>query len=185
MDASKLRPGNKILVDDQPYIVLTFQLRQQPRLATKIITKLKNLLTGGVIERTYTGGDSVSEADITTTGAKYLYNDGANFYFMDNESFEQFEFSAAKIGDTADFLVEDTDVYVMRFNDEPVNVDLPATLVLTIKETEPGVKGDTATGGSKTATLETGAVIQVPLFIEPGDRVVVNTATREYKERAK
>jgi elongation factor P len=185
MDASKLRPGHKVLIDGDPYIVSTYQLRQQPRLATKVITKLKNLINGSVIERTFTGGDNVEEADITSKPAKYLYNDGESYHFMDNESFEQFEFNKDKLGDTTEFLKEDTDVYIMRFNDDPVNVDLPPTLVLEVTQTEPGVKGDTATGGSKPATLETGVTVQVPLFIEIGDKIVVNTATKEYRERAK
>ena len=127
----------------------------------------------------------MEEADVSSTAAKYLYADGETHHFMDNETFEQFEFTAEKLGDTVDFLKEDTDVYIMRFNDEPINVDLPATLILTVAEADPGVKGDTAQGGSKSATLETGITIQVPLFIEPGDKVVVNTATKEYKERVK
>lgn len=185
MDTNKLRPGHKVIIDGDPYVVLTFQLRQQPRLATKIITKLRNLLTGGVIERTFTGGDNIPDADITMTDAKYLYSDGESFYFMDNETFEQFEFSKEKIGDYADFLKEDTDVYIMRFNGEPINVDLPPTMALEVTATEPGVKGDTATGGTKPATLETGVTVNVPLFIEIGEMIIVNTQTREYKERAK
>jgi elongation factor P len=183
MDANKLRFGHKVLIDGQPYIVLMATLRQQPRLASKMITKMKNLLTGSIIERTFTGGDKIDEADITTTPAKYLYNDGSSFYFMDNETFEQFEFTADKIGDSKDFLIEDTDVYVMRFNGNPVDIDLPPTVTMEVVETEPGVRGDTAQGGSKPAKLATGLMVNVPLFINEGDKIVINTETREYRER--
>lgn len=185
MDASKVRPGHRIIFDGQPYIVVTAQLRQQPRLATKMIVKMKHLITGNVVENTYTGGDNVNEADIENVGAKYLYRDGAGYVFMDNETFEQFEFSAEKIGESVRFLKEDADVYIMKYNGEPVNIDLPPTVILKVTEAEPGVKGDSATGKLKKAKLETGAEIMVPLFIEEGEDIVVNTQTGEYRERAK
>lgn len=184
MDANKLRTGHKVLIDDQPYIVVDYSFRQQPRLASKMITKLRNLLTGGVIEKTFTGGDNVPDADVTTSRAQYLYQDGENYVFMDNETYEQFEFSKSKLGEIVDFLKDDMEVSIMKFNDQPINVDLPITVDLEVIETEPGVKGDTATGGSKSAKLETGVVITVPLFINIGDIITVNTAAREYKGRA-
>lgn len=185
MDASKLRPGHRIVFEGQPYTVVSSQLRQQPRLATKMIVKLKHLITGAVVEHTWTGGDHIVEADVENVAAKYLYNDGENYVFMDNATFEQFEFSKAKIGDSVDFLKDDADVYVMRYNGEPINIDLPPTVQLKVIEAEPGVKGDSATGKMKQAKLETGVTIQVPLFIEEGEEIIVNTQTREYRERVK
>lgn len=185
MDANKLRPGHKVMIENDPYVVVSFSLRQQPRLATKIITKLKNLITGNVIERTFTGGDSVSEADIAVAESQYLYSDSQYYHFMDSTTFEQFEFDKEKVGDAADFLKEGEVAYIMRFNDIPINIDLPPTVILEVAETEPGVRGDTATGGTKPAKLETGVTVNVPLFINIGDKIVISTASREYKERVK
>lgn len=185
MDANKIRVGHNVMIDGSPCIVLKANLRQQPRLACKMITKLKNLLTGAIVEKIFTGGDNVEEADIHSRKMKYLYNTGSEYIFMDNESFEQYEFSAEKLADLTDLLIDDTDVYAMYYNGTPVNITLPPTVTVKVTETEPGVKGDTATGGLKAAKVETGAVVQVPLFIEEGDYIVVNTETKEYRERAK
>jgi elongation factor P len=185
MDSNKLRAGHKILIDNQPYIVVQYILRQQPRLAAKVITKLKNLLTGTTMEKTFTSGDNIEEADITTIKAQYLYNDGETYYFMDNTSFEQFEFSGEKLGHSTNFLIDNMEVSIMKFNDMPINVELPPTITVTITHAEPGVKGDTATGGTKPATIETGVTVLVPLFINTGDKIVINTESGEYRERAK
>lgn len=185
MDANKLRTGHNILLNDQPHVVMNYTLRPQSRGSAKMITKLKNLLSGAVIEKTFMSGENLGEADIAKSRSQYLYNDGASFVFMDNETFEQFDFTKEKIGDLEKFLKDGMDVSIMKFNDQPINIELPPTITLSVKETEPGVRGDTASGGSKPATLETGVVVQVPFFINPGDEVVVNTLTGEYKERAK
>ena len=185
MEASKLRTGHKVLIAGEPYVVLTYQLKKLGRAGSKVVTKLKNLVTGSTVEKTFNGGFKLDEADITNVAVKYLYNDGSTYFFMDNETFEQFEFPLEKIGDTKDYLVEDSDMYVMCWNGNPINVDLPPVITLEVVNTDPGVKGDTAQGGSKPATLQTGAVIQVPLFINIGDKIVVNTASGEYRERVK
>ena len=185
MDAGKIRAGHKLLINGEPYIVVDYSLRQQPRLAAKMITKMRNLITGGTIEKTFNSGETLEEADITQSKAQYLYNDGENYVFMDNDTFEQFEFSEAKLGSQVRFIQDGMEVTIMKFNGNPINVELPPTVVLEVTETEPGVKGDTATGGSKPATLESGAVINVPLFINVGDKLVVNTISGEYRERAK
>ncbi len=185
MEAGKLRTGNKVLIENQPYTIIEYMLRPQSRGSAKMITKMKNLLTGSTIEKTFQSSENIQEADITLARAQYLYNDGTNYIFMDNDSFEQFEFSYEKLEGLTDFLKENMEVLIMKFNDSPINIELPSTVTLEVIQTDPGVKGDTATGGSKPATLETGVVISVPLFINPGDKVVVNTISREYKERAK
>ena len=185
MDAGKLRTGHKILVEGQPYIVVDYQLKKVARGGAKVETKMKNLVTGGTINKTFDSGFSLEEADIENVASKFLYSDGSTFFFMENESFEQHEFPVEKLGGTVDFLTEDLDVYLMLWNGQPINVDVPATMVMEVVQTDPGVKGDTATGGSKPATFSTGLTIQVPLFIARGEKIVVNTQTREYKERAK
>ncbi len=185
MDASKIREGNYVLVDGQPCLVLKFNLRQQPRLASKIITKLRNLLTGSVVEKIFNGGDSVPEADITTKKMKYLYNNGQNYVFMDNDTYDQIEISKEKLGDLTKLIIDDCDAFVQYFNNTPINVNLPPTMTLKVASTEPGVKGDTAGAAMKPATLETGLVVQVPLFINSDDSIVINTETLVYKERAK
>lgn len=185
MDAGKLRTGHKVILDDAPFIVMEYQLKKVARGGAKVETKMRNLLTGGTINKTFDSGFSLEEADIQNVASKYLYSDGTNYIFMENESFEQHEFPIDKLGDTVDFLKEDLDVYLMLWNGQPINVDLPPTMVLEVKQTDPGVKGDTATGGTKPATMETGVVITVPLFIATGEKIVVNTVTREYKERYK
>lgn len=185
MEASKLRTGVAILLEGQPYQVVTYMLRPNSRGAAKMVTKLKNLLTGSTVEKTFGSGDVLDDADIAKARAQYLYNDGTNYIFMDNDTYEQFEFSSEKIGDDKDFLVDNMEVNVMKFNDNPINIELPPTITLEIVQTDPGVRGDTATGGTKPATLETGVVVAVPLFVNQGEKIVVNTLTREYKERAK
>lgn len=185
MEASKLRAGTTILLDSEPYQVVTYLLRPNSRGAAKMVTKLKNLLTGSTVEKTFGSGDVLDDADISKARAQYLYKDGENYIFMDNDTYEQFEFSTEKIGDDKDFLIDNMEVNVMKFNENPINIELPATVILEVTETYPGVKGDTATGGTKPATLETGVVISVPLFVNQGEKIVVNTMTREYRERAK
>ena len=164
---------------------MEYQLKKVARGGAKVETKMKNLVSGGTINRTFDSGFKLEEADIQNVASTYLYNDGTNYMFMENESFEQHEFPGDKLGDTVDFLREDLDVFLMLWNGHPINVDLPPTITLEVTQTDPGVKGDTAAGASKPATMETGLVVQVPLFINAGDKVVVNTSTKEYKERAK
>lgn len=185
MEAAKLRTGHKVIIDGAPYVVLEYQLKKVARGGAKVETKMKNLVSGGSINKTFDSGYKLEEADIQNVMSKYLYSDGTSYFFMENESFEQHEFPAEKLGDTIDFLKEDLDVYLMLWNGNPINVDLPPTMAIEVVQTDPGVKGDTAAGASKPATLETGLVINVPLFINPGDKVIVNTSTKEYKERAK
>ena len=185
MDANKLRTGHKILLQNDPHIVLQYTLRPQSRGSAKMITKLKNLLTGSTIEKTFQSGENLEEADITQNRAQYLYSDGENHIFMDNESYEQFEFPEEKLSDLSQYLLEGMELSIMKFNDTPINVELPPTITVKVTSTEPGVRGDTATGGSKPATLETGMILQVPLFVDIGDKIVVNTLTGEYKERVK
>jgi|SRR6185295_10244718 len=185
MESQKLRTGAKIVVEGDPYIVMTYMHKQAPRAVGKMVIKMKNLLTGGMIEKTYNSGDDVPDADITMSQAQFLYANGSTYTFMDMQSYEQFEFDAKKLGEVTDYLTEGLEVWVMSWNGTPINIEPPATVALKVTETEPGVRGDTASGGSKPATLETGLVVQVPFFINVGDMLTINTTSGEYKERAK
>lgn len=186
MDANKLRVGHKIMLDGQPYKVISSMLRQQPRLAAKVVTKLLNLFTGSIIEKTFTSGNDVQEADIERIKAQYIYNDGAdNYVFMDNETAEQFELSKEKLGDGIKFLIEGLEVTIVRFEEKLIDLELPLSMDITVESTEPAAKGNTVSNVLKPATLESGYEIQVPAFINSGEKITVNTETCEYKGRAK
>jgi elongation factor P len=185
MDVNQLRTGNKVIVAGEPYEVVDYTLRQQPRLAAKMITKMRNLLTGNTLEKTFTSGENIEVADIENRKAQFLYATGTDYSFMDSESFEQFDFEESALGGKEKYLLEGMEVFVMFWEGKAISIQLSPTVVLEVAQTEPGVKGDTAQGGSKPATLETGLVVKVPLFITEGERVVVNTDTGEYRERAK
>jgi elongation factor P len=185
MESQKVRHGSKIIVNGEPFVVLDYLHKQAPRTVGKMIIKMKNLLTGSVLEKTYNSGDVSPDADIVMNKAQFLYSGGGTYSFMDSISYEQFEFDEKKLGDTVYYLTDGQEVNVMYWNGNPINIDPPATVQLRVVSTEPGVRGDTATGGTKPATLETGLVVQVPLFINIDDVLVINTVTREYRERAK
>lgn len=185
MDVNQLRNGHKVIVNGEPYEVVDYTLRQQPRLAAKMITKMRNLLTGNTLEKTFTSGEDLPVADIETRKAQFLYEAGGNYSFMDGESFEQFDFEASLLGGKEKYLIEGVEVFIMFWEGRPISIQLPPVVTLAVAQTDPGVKGDTATGGSKPATLETGLVVRVPLFVNEEDRIVVNTETGDYRERAK
>jgi elongation factor P len=149
-----------------------------------IQAKLRNLMTGKVMEYSFKYGEKIDEADVTKRKCQYLYADEEGAHFMDPESFETILVPRVIVEDQIKFLKEGTDTLIMFFEDRPIALDLPIKMELKVTETAPGVKGDTATGGTKPATLETGYVVNVPLFIKEGDLVRVNTASGEYVERA-
>ncbi len=181
-----LKVGKTIQLDGQPYLIVWNQHSKQARGGGVMKTKLKNLLTGNALERTFQGAESIEPAEVYFRKSQYLYASGEDYEFMDQENFETFQFTAKQLGDKKEFLIDGMDVDVQYFGDQPINLQLPPKMTLEVTYTDPGVKGDTATGGSKPATLETGFVIkQVPLFINIGDKIVVNTDSGEYVERAK
>ncbi|MDI6853450.1 MAG: elongation factor P [Deltaproteobacteria bacterium] len=182
---SDFKKGLKVEIDGTPYVIIDFLHVKPGKGGAFVRTKLKNLLTGRVIDQTFRSGEKVKKPDLMEREMQYLYREGDNFYMMDNENFEQIFITAEQMGEAAQFLSENLNVKVLFFNQQPVAVELPTFVELTVAETEPGVRGDTATGGSKPAKLETGAIIQVPLFINEGDRIKVDTRTGEYIERAK
>jgi elongation factor P len=146
-------------------------------------SKLKNVRSGAVVERTFNAGVKVDQAILDKREMTYLYHDGTSWVFMDSETYDQMPIDEAILGDDTQWLVENQAVYVAMYEDKPISVELPASVELAIKHTDPGVKGDRVSGATKPATLQTGATIQVPLFVETGDRVKVDTRSGEYLTR--
>ena len=178
-----IKSGKKLILEDQPYTVITVQHSKMGRMGAVLRTKLKNLETGAILTKTFQGSDKVAEAEVDTKKAEYLYKDGATFYFMDNTSYEQFELNEKVIGDSAKYLKEGVEVSLLYFDERPINIDLPIKMTFEVTEAPPSVKGNTADGGSKQVTIETGAQISTPLFIKTGDKIKVNTTNGEYAER--
>lgn len=183
LSISDIKLGTVISHKDQPYIVIYTQHVKMGRGGANLKTKLRNLITGQNLDVTYSGSDKAEEADLERAKANYLYNEGDEFYFMDNESYEQFSLAREALGDQADFLKEGLTVDVLIYESHPVSVKLPAKVELKVIQSPPGIKGDTAGSASKIATLETGKEIRVPLFINQDEIIRVNTETGEYVER--
>ncbi len=177
-DGTSTDPKNPSL-----YLVVDFQHVKPGKGAAFVRTTLKSVLTGKVIERTYNPSAKINDITIARKEMMYLYNDGNLYYFMDNETYEQYPFDRSLIENALNFIVENTNCSVQFYNDRPINVDPPMFVELTVTQTEPGVKGDTVKTGGKPATLETGYTLQVPLFVNEGDRIRVDTRTGEYMER--
>jgi len=182
-DTSDLRKGLKILVDGAPYIVIEAQFVKPGKGAAFTRTRMKTLLTGRVIEQNIRSGEKLVPAAIEDREMQYLYKEGDAFVFMDTTSYEQMHISKEIVGDSANFLKDNTNAQVMLFNDRPVGITLPNFVELRVVKSDPGIRGDTATGASKPATLETGAVINVPLFIDEGEVLRIDTRTGQYVER--
>lgn len=179
------RKGLKIEWEGTPYVIVEFQHVKPGKGGAFVRTKIKNLINGRVIDQTFRSGEKVGRPDLEEKDMQYLYAEGDRYCFMDNETYEQIYLTAEQLGDSKDFLQDNLNLKVLYYKGQPIAVELPTFVELAVTHTEPGFKGDTATGGSKPATLETGAVIQVPLFIEIGDRLKVDTRTGTYVERVK
>jgi elongation factor P len=148
-------------------------------------TKLKNIRTGQVVDETFRAGEKVEEVRVEARSLTYQYNDGQHYYFMDNNTYDQVTLTGEQIGDGIDFLTENLDVTVAFHGNDPVEIRVPQHMNLKVTKTEPGVRGDTATSGNKPAKLETGVVVQVPLFVEEGETIRIDTKERRYIERVK
>ncbi len=183
LDTSQFKNGLKIELDGEPYVMTYFQHVKPGKGGAFVRTKLKGLRTGRTIEKTFNAGRKVEEADVEERRMQYLYQDGENAVFMDTSSYDQMSIPFEQLGDDRKFLQENAELNVIVYKGEPINVELPAFIIAPIAQTDPGLKGDTASGATKPATLETGAVIQVPLFIKEGEKVRVDTRTGEYVER--
>lgn len=179
----ELRKGIIIELDGTLYQVVDYQHVKMKRTALARV-KLRDLTAGHTIERSFQSNDKLVRARLDTRPMQYLYNDGDIYHFMDTESFEQIEINRKRLGDVLNYLKESSTVEVSSYKDEIVDIELPVAVELEVIATEPGFKGDTATGGNKPATLETGFTIQVPLFISEGDIIKVDTRTGEYLERS-
>ena len=181
---AEFRRGLKIEIDGKPYTIVEFQHVKPGKGGAFVRTKLKNLETGQVLEQTFRSGAKVDIPDLEENNVQYLYQDGDSYVFMDNDTYDQLFIAEEYLGDAVNYLKANIEAKVLFFNGKPIGVDLPITVELEVTETEPGVKGDTATGATKNATLETGLVVQVPLFIEQGEMLKIDTRTGEYLERA-
>ena len=183
LDTSDIRNGLKIEIDGTPYVITYFQHVKPGKGGAFVRTKVKNILTGRTVERTFRSGEKFQPADVEERSMQYLYNDGESCIFMDAQTYDQIPISDEVIGDGAKFLLENAEVSVLFYKGKPINIELPSFIEVNIAQSDPGVKGDTSSGATKPATLETGAVIQVPLFIKEGEKVRVDTRTGEYCER--
>lgn len=183
VSTSDFRNGLKIELDGEPYTIIYFQHVKPGKGGAFVRTKVKNLKNGKVLDRRFRAGEKVDEADIEERQMQYLYPEGENLIFMDTASYEQLPFTAAQLGDSRKFLKENLDVDVLFWRGNPINIELPNFIEAVITDCEPGEKGDTASNVTKPATIETGAVVQVPLFIKPGERIRVDTRSGDYVER--
>ena len=182
--SNDFRPGVTIEIDGQVWQVVEFQHVKPGKGAAFVRAKIKNLETGSVVERTWNAGEKVQEGRVERRQMQYLYESEGAYCFMDNESYEQIELQKETLGTAVNFLKEEMNVTMMMFQGRVIGIDLPAAVELKVVETDPGVRGDTATGGSKPATLETGYVVKVPLFINEGEVLQIDTRTGQYIGRA-
>ena len=184
-ETSDIRNGLKIEFDGQPYVVTYFQFVKPGKGTAFTRTKLKSLTSGNVLDRTFRTGEKLQPADIEENEMQYLYPDGNMRVFMDTSSYEQVMIENPVLGDDAKWLVDEMMVRVLFWRGKPINIELPNFVELEITYCEPGVKGNTATGASKSAELSTGATVNVPLFVEQGETIKIDTRTGEYVERVR
>jgi len=184
ISTNDFKTGVSVEIDGDAYVVVDFQHVKPGKGAAFVRAKLRNMCTGAVVERTFNAGEKLPKAHLDRREMEYLYHDGAYYVFMDTENYEQTLLSEEQITSSKSFLKENMNISVLLFKGAIIGVDLPAQVTLEVIETEPGIKGDTASGGNKPATLETGAVVRVPFFINVGDKIRVNTKTGDYIERA-
>jgi elongation factor P len=202
VDTSDFKNGLRIELGGDPYTIIYFQHVKPGKGGAFVRTKVKNLRNGKIVEKTFRAGEKVNPADVEDRTMQYLYHDGDSFVFMDSESYDQIPFSEEQIGDSKKYLQESLEVDVLFWigdskkylqeslevdvlfwKNNPINIELPSFIVAQVTRCDPGIKGDTAQGATKPATVETGAVVQVPLFIKEGEKIRVDTRSGEYVER--
>lgn len=184
ISVNDFKTGLTIEVDHGIWRVIDFQHVKPGKGAAFVRSKLRNLRTGAIQEKTFRAGEKVEKAQIDNRRMQYLYASGDQHVFMDNESYEQIELPATRIEYELKFLKENMEVYIVMYQGEVLGVDIPNTVELEVTETEPGIKGDTASGGTKPATVETGLIVQVPFFVNQGDILIINTTDGSYVSRA-
>lgn len=181
---TEIKSGKKIILNDEPFVVVEYLHSKIGRGGAVLRTKLQNLVTGNTLEHTFQGADKIEEAEVTKSHAQYLYKEGENFLFMDMESYEQFEIPASVLGEGKFYLLEGMEVTLLNWNGRAINIELPVKVTLEVTDAPPGIKGDTASGGDKLVTTETGLTVTVPLFVKTGDKIIVNTEKGYYVSRA-
>lgn len=188
LSLSEIKTGRNIEVDGAPYTVLYHEHSKMGRAGSVLRTRIKNLITGAVLEKTFQGAEQVKEADVSKSKAQFLFKSGTeqeeSYSFMDIETYDQFSLSRDALGNAANYLVEGIEISVLNFNTRPINIEIPVKVTLKVIEAPPGIKGNTVSTGGKVVTLETGLKITAPLFINEGDEIVVNTERGEYVGRA-
>ena len=184
ISTSDIKNGITIKIDEGLFTVIDFQHVKPGKGGAFVRTKIRNARTGAVIERTYRSDERLEQAIIDKRDTQYLYRDGDDYVFMDQDTYDQIPVPSKNLGEAANFLKETGKAMLVQFEDEIIGVELPASVELTIAETEPGMQGDRVSGARKPATLETGFVVQVPLFVGPGEVIKVDTRTGEYMTRA-
>lgn len=185
LSITDLKKGTVFQQDGVPYRVVEYSQKVMGRGGSIVNVRIKSLLDGRVLEKTFKGNEQLDSADVTTQAVQYLYNDGTTYFFMNNDTFEQFEVSADLVGDGSGFMKEADMVQLQFFDGRPISVDLPKNVPLLVTYTEDVVKGDTTSSVLKNAELETGISVKVPAFIKQGDVISVDTATGAYRERVK
>ena len=184
ISSNDFRNGVTIEIDGQVFSVIEFQHVKPGKGSAFVRTKLRNVKTGAVVERTFNAGEKMPRAHVDRHEMQYLYANGDEYSFMDTETFEQVSLTSAELGDALHFLKENMTIALLQFQGTIIGVDLPNSVELEVVETDPGLRGDTATGGTKPAKLETGYVVRVPLFIENGDKLIIDTRSGDYLSRA-
>ncbi|BAQ11228.1 elongation factor p [Bacillus sp. OxB-1] len=184
ISVNEFKTGLTIEFDGDIWRVIDFQHVKPGKGAAFVRSKLRNLRSGNVNEKTFRAGEKVEKAQIDNRRMQYLYANGDDHVFMDNESYEQIELPSKQIEEELKYLKENMEVHIVSYKDEVLGVELPVTVTLEVIETEPGIKGDTASGGSKPAKMETGLIVQVPFFVNTGDKLIINTEEGEYVSRA-
>ncbi len=184
INVTEARKGSTIELDDAIYEVLDYQHIKVARGSAQVKLKLRDMRGGHIIERSFQASARFGRARVERLAVQYLYQDGDLYYFMNTETYDQTPLNANQIGDALNYLTENGTCSLLAYGDEPIGVELPASVVLTVAETDAWLKGDTATGGTKPAKLETGITVQVPLFISVGDKLKVDTRSGDYLERA-
>ncbi|MDF1497924.1 MAG: elongation factor P [Patescibacteria group bacterium] len=179
----EIKKGTTILIENEPYEVIDRSFRAKQQREAMATVNMKNLLTGKVLTRNFQSSAQVEEITLEESKAQFLYEDGNEYHFMDQETYDQFPLTEEQIGDAINYLKEEIIVRIKKFNDKPIDILLPAEVSLKVIDSPPGVKGDTAQGGSKTVTLETGMKMNVPLFIKEGDNLIIKTKSGNFDRR--
>ena len=185
ISTSEFRNGTRLEIDGEPFYIVEFQHVKPGKGGAFYRTKLKAYKTGNVIDRTFRSGEKFDEPDLQEHEMQFLYSGGDEYTFMNTETYEQFTYQKSQLSGSTDLLKENTIAKILLYQEQPIALELPIFLELKVVETDPGIRGDTASGGTKPAVVETGAVIKVPLYLEVGETIKVDTRTREYVERVR